>query len=229
MFEGMSAAILEALIMMIGAAILGGLIVWLLMRERVRTRSVADVTPAAGDDSRLKTQYDALNLAYQQQTRQLEACTERRKTLEDDLALANGFKAQYEEAQAELEQLRNQLVSAGNELRDTKQKAAETEEELLKRLQERAKDINYDRIGRATADEKDDLLIIKGIGPFIEKKLHSIGIYTFRQIGNFTDEDEEKINDVIEFFPGRIKREKWVLQAIELEAEKLRKEADKGK
>jgi predicted flap endonuclease-1-like 5' DNA nuclease len=73
--------------------------------------------------------------------------------------------------------------------------------------------IDFDRIGTASADEKDDLLIIKGIGPFIEGKLHALGIYTFRQIANFNTDDITKVNEAIEVFAGRIERERWVDQA----------------
>ncbi len=52
-----------------------------------------------------------------------------------------------------------------------------------------------------------------GIGPFLERKLHSLGIYTYRQIANFTKEDVDKVNSIIEFFPGRIERDNWVDQA----------------
>jgi predicted flap endonuclease-1-like 5' DNA nuclease len=85
--------------------------------------------------------------------------------------------------------------------------------EALQRVQERAREVNFDRIGTATADQKDDLKRIKGIGPFIEKKLHAIGIYTFAQIARFTPEDDDKVNEVIEFFPGRIRRDDWRGQA----------------
>ena len=90
---------------------------------------------------------------------------------------------------------------------------AEKEEETLARIKDRAQEINFGRIGVATAADKDDLKLVKGIGPFLEKKLNSIGIYTFRQIANFTAEDEEKVNEVIEFFPGRIRRDNWSAQA----------------
>lgn len=105
-----------------------------------------------------------------------------------------------------------------------KPKKKETQEETLARIQERAKEINFDRIGVATAADKDDLKIVKGIGPFIEKKLNSIGIYTFRQIAAFTPEDEDKVNEVIEFFPGRIRRDNWSGQAEILHKEKEEKE-----
>jgi predicted flap endonuclease-1-like 5' DNA nuclease len=61
--------------------------------------------------------------------------------------------------------------------------------------------------------EKDDLTLIKGIGPFIEKRLNMLGIYTFRQISEFTPETIEHISKAIEFFPKRIVRDNWVGQA----------------
>lgn len=61
--------------------------------------------------------------------------------------------------------------------------------------------------------EKDDLTRIKGIGPFIEKRLNMLGIYTFRQISEFTPETIEHISKAIEFFPKRILRDNWVEQA----------------
>ena len=59
----------------------------------------------------------------------------------------------------------------------------------------------------------DDLQRIKGVGPFIEDKLNALGIYTFEQVGNMTSEIEEQVNIAIEFFSGRIKRDKWAKQA----------------
>lgn len=60
---------------------------------------------------------------------------------------------------------------------------------------------------------RDDLKVIKGIGPVIEKKLNEQGIYTFQQIAECTPEEIEHISEVLEFFPGRIARDNWVGQA----------------
>ena len=60
---------------------------------------------------------------------------------------------------------------------------------------------------------KDDLQVIKGIGPFIEEKLNALGITTYRQIANMTAKLETQVNEAIEFFPGRVKRDQWVAQA----------------
>lgn len=65
----------------------------------------------------------------------------------------------------------------------------------------------------ATADQKDDLTEIKGIGSFLEKKLNGLGIYKFEQISKLTPNLIEKLTAAIEFFPGRIERDDWVGQA----------------
>lgn len=84
---------------------------------------------------------------------------------------------------------------------------------VLNRIAARASELNFDRIGRAVATEADDLKDIVGVGPFLERKLHSLGIYTFRQIANFSKEDVRQVNEIVEFFPGRIERDNWVGQA----------------
>ncbi len=90
---------------------------------------------------------------------------------------------------------------------------ANSEDAVLNRIASRAGEINFDRIGRASAADADDLKDIVGVGPFLERKLHSLGIFTFRQVGNFTKEDIDKVNEIIEFFPGRIERDNWVSQS----------------
>ena len=67
---------------------------------------------------------------------------------------------------------------------------------------------------------KDDLQVIKGIGPFIEEKLNALGITTYRQIANMDAKLETQVNEAIEFFPGRVKRDQWAKQAKTLHDEK---------
>lgn len=76
--------------------------------------------------------------------------------------------------------------------------------------------LNFDSFGKADASQKDDLKLISGVGPFIEEKLNSIGIYTFDQISKFTKEDIETVTALIQFFPGRIERDNWTKQALKL-------------
>ena len=92
----------------------------------------------------------------------------------------------------------------------------EKRNELLKRIEERKSGIYYDRIGMAKKEEADDLTIISGIGGWIKEKLNMLDIYTFQQISNFNDEDVQMVTEAIEYFPGRIEKDEWILQAQEL-------------
>ncbi|MBC8156160.1 MAG: hypothetical protein H7Z72_25005 [Bacteroidetes bacterium] len=98
-----------------------------------------------------------------------------------------------------------------------------SEAAVLQRIAARASELNFARIGLASAAEADDLKDIVGIGPFLERKLHSLGIYTFRQVANFAKEDVDKVNEIIEFFPGRIERDNWVDQSTMLYERKYKK------
>jgi predicted flap endonuclease-1-like 5' DNA nuclease len=88
--------------------------------------------------------------------------------------------------------------------------------ELFKRISDRRLNIHFSRIGFAEREEADDLTVISGIGGWIMEKLNMLGIYTFRQISNFTDEDVKIVTEAIEYFPGRIERDDWIIQAREL-------------
>ncbi|GAB3787244.1 hypothetical protein GCM10028818_51880 [Spirosoma horti] len=134
-----------------------------------------------------------------------------------------GFIIGYVSRQQTIHQLEADLASTERAVEDCYQKPAvlvsDTDDEetiVLNRIRARANEIDLTRIGFVAPAHADDLKVIVGIGPFLEKKLHALGIYTFRQIANFNAEDIDQINDLIEFFPGRIERDNWVGQAAEL-------------
>ncbi len=137
--------------------------------------------------------------------------TEKEKKLAESKSYQLGIK---------LQDFEKQLKQIAEELERCRQKMAEAgkskEEKTLERIKQKAADIDFDRIGTASFENRDPLQKIKGIGPFIEQKLYALGIYTFRQIANFSPEDEEMVNKAIEFFPGRIKRDGWKKQAAGL-------------
>ena len=66
-----------------------------------------------------------------------------------------------------------------------------------------------------TPPTKDDLSIIKGIGPKIGIKLHDMGITSFAQIAAWTQSDVDEVNKVLSF-SGRIERDEWIAQALAL-------------
>lgn len=89
--------------------------------------------------------------------------------------------------------------------------------------------INFERIGKATVSDKNELQQIIGIGPYTEAKLNELGIYTFDQISRLTKEDIEIITKLIKFFPDRIKNDRWVAKAIRLKEQLLEDAQDPKK
>jgi len=107
---------------------------------------------------------------------------------------------------------RDEWVAQAKELVESSEKRTA----LFKRISDRKDNIYYNRIGTAKKEEADDLTIISGIGGWINKKLNLLDIYTLKQISNFHDEDIHSVTEAIEYFPGRIERDEWILQAKEL-------------
>ncbi len=91
----------------------------------------------------------------------------------------------------------------------------------LARVAGKQKKVNFDRIGVASAANKDDLQRISDVSAFDEAKMNALGIYRFSQIANFSKKDTEIVNEAIEVFDGRIASEDWVKQAKQLEASSL--------
>ncbi len=58
----------------------------------------------------------------------------------------------------------------------------------------------------------DDLKKISGVGRKLEKVLHELGIYHFRQIAAFNPDNVAWVDDYLQF-KGRIDRENWIKQA----------------
>jgi predicted flap endonuclease-1-like 5' DNA nuclease len=69
----------------------------------------------------------------------------------------------------------------------------------------------------APEGQPDDLKKISGIGPGIERTLHELGVFHYRQIAAFTPENVAWVNQRLRF-KGRIERENWIGQAKTLVA-----------
>ncbi|WP_299439426.1 hypothetical protein [uncultured Aquimarina sp.] len=133
-------------------------------------------------------------------------------------SLKNKYKTELDQCLREKEKLRNGNFKKANttftnpipvETNDTQKTIASGDTETKPQL-------NFESFGKADESQKDDLKLISGVGPFIEEKLNSIGIYTFDQISRFTKEDIDTVTDLIQFFPGRIERDNWANQAEKL-------------
>ena len=68
------------------------------------------------------------------------------------------------------------------------------------------------------AGDPDDLKKLSGVGPKLEEKLNGLGITTFEQVANFSDDEIAQVDETLNF-KGRIEREDWIGQAKTLMAE----------
>ena len=71
-------------------------------------------------------------------------------------------------------------------------------------------------LSEARGGAPDDLKQIKGVGPKLEKLLHSMGFFHFDQIAAWTGEEIAWVDENLEGFKGRVTRDEWVAQAKEL-------------
>jgi len=66
--------------------------------------------------------------------------------------------------------------------------------------------------------EPDDLKLIAGVTPELEKKLNKLGLVKFEQIANLTDDEIAAIDEQLKL-NGAIEHDNWVAKSVELMAE----------
>ena len=64
----------------------------------------------------------------------------------------------------------------------------------------------------------DDLKMIKGVGPKLEKLLQSLGFFHFDQVAAWSEEEVAWVDQNLQGFKGRVSRDNWVEQAKSLSA-----------
>jgi len=65
----------------------------------------------------------------------------------------------------------------------------------------------------------DDLKLISGVGPALEKKLHALDVKSLKDVAKLTKADVARVDEALSF-KGRIDRDNWIQQAKDLIAGK---------
>ncbi len=98
----------------------------------------------------------------------------------------------------------------------SKLRARITELEMMSReVKEKPKAQSAKKSSHSGSADKDDLKLIFGIGPVLERLLNEQGIYFFRDIGTWAEKDIRHYDHLLEDFRGRIERDDWVSGAKE--------------
>lgn len=72
-----------------------------------------------------------------------------------------------------------------------------------------------DTLSAARDGKSDDLKLLKGVGPKLEKTLNELGFYHYDQIAKWTPEQVAWVDARLKF-KGRIERDGWIAQAAQL-------------
>ena len=68
-------------------------------------------------------------------------------------------------------------------------------------------------------DLRDDLTKIKGVGPVMEGKLHSLGVFTYQQIAQWSELNAARFSERLAF-KDRVRRDRWQEQCAAMYSEK---------
>ncbi|NRB63389.1 MAG: hypothetical protein HRU40_10260 [Saprospiraceae bacterium] len=185
-----------------------------LEKERVRKASLSTTIDDLNDQLQnvessgtLETDASEVNLSQQKPDLGL-----RLATVESKVKRLEAEKGKLEKTIADLKQPDGKSIQTLDSLTLTN---TNTEEPSISVLTATNDILQLDR-SQLQPHAKDDLNLIDGIGPFLEKKLNNAGIFTFEQISQWTADDIHKITQAIQFFEGRIEKDNWIGQAQEL-------------
>lgn len=102
------------------------------------------------------------------------------------------------------------------ELDGLKTKLADTENERVYLLGQVKKAEAGESIKREVPmDQRDDLELIHGVGPVLERMLYDLGVYFFKDVASWDAAKIAEMNEKLPNFRGRIEREGWVESAKE--------------
>jgi predicted flap endonuclease-1-like 5' DNA nuclease len=186
------------------AALLGTLLGWWLRGSRAASERAAleadlaaarrSADDAAASRTRLEGQLAESNKKIAAGTASLSSLTQQEA---DKDKVQDGEIARLK---AELDACRSQHAAKDAELAKYRAAAAALNEKLPTFL-------------TAPRGVPDDLKLIKGVGEKLNTLLTSLGIFHFRQIANWTDDEIAQVDAKMENFKGRIIRDEWLPQA----------------
>jgi predicted flap endonuclease-1-like 5' DNA nuclease len=214
------------------AAILGGIIGWLLKtlfgskckkceeyegNLQARDKEIANLKASAGSASasasaeNAKDDAEIASLKKQISTLKsdLDVCHGRQETIEGELRAATLSSAGAGAVGGDSSGLQAEIDAL-------KLKLSETENERVYLLGQVKKAEAGESIRREVPmDQRDDLELINGVGPVLERMLYDMGVYFFKDIAGWDSAKIAEMDEKLPNFSGRIEREGWVESAKE--------------
>ncbi len=123
------------------------------------------------------------------------------------------------DAAAAKRKLADAILKAENAGKDVQGITSETENEkrellILERVGKRRDSIDWNKIGEFGGSSSDDLTLINGIDEFTQKKLNSLGVFSYEQLSRMDSTAAKEVNDALEMLPGKVIEMDWTKQSI---------------
>ena len=174
-------------------------------------------------DAMIKAE-EAVELARKEAEEAAKRAEEEEAEAEEARLIAEIEEDEAKEAKAEADAAKRRLDEA---VRKAKMAEENTEQFTDEMQREKREDLIIERIGQRRGDldwtkiganfqgkNPDDLTMINGIDEFTEKKLNSLGVFTYEQISRFDSGVSKIVNDALELLPGKVEEFAWTKQAI---------------
>lgn len=168
----------------------------LIAQNKALAAEVAKKTEEAKGWRRLYLDFSEIHL-------QIKAHEDQMLSLEQEQFRHNeqigAYKIEIENLQLELLRLREQEDAPVQEEHHLEETSAPPSDNFFRKAQR--------------PNSPDDLKIINGISPFIEKRLNAIGVFSFEQISQWDDAALISVAKSLETSPARMLEEDWIGQA----------------
>ena len=155
---------------------------------------------------------DELKVQNKELAHCLKSMEKSRTQHEEDAKRYREAAGQYEKHS---ETLRMQLDEVERHFADVEKQQRKALKEARRATEKKAVN-GQEKPAEESDEEVDDLKAIVGIGKVFETTLNELGIYTFKQIANFTVADIARVNAELKEFKGRMEQDDWIGQAKEL-------------
>ena len=140
------------------------------------------------------------------------------KALEGEVAVIDDLRTQIAELRAASLQAGERIVE--KPIEPSAAKIAEKDGEVpVEKISEHTGNLDPACVveqadkGQAVDESPDDLKLIRGVGPALERFLHKRGVLWFSQVATWSHKDIDKFEFLLPNFGGRIQRENWVRSA----------------
>jgi len=169
-------------------------------------------------ESELGEQTQALGL-LQSNLKEAEAKAADNSALEAAAADLKNEQNSHGQTKNKLASIEGQLSKANSALEDEKSKAAAPISAATFFANTTAsQNQRHGFLFKERPDKVDKLTNIKGVGEVLEPKLNEFGVYQYKQIALWSQDNIDAFSEDLDF-PGRVEREQWVNQAADLHRE----------